>query len=184
MCHLFYPPGQVHGQQPRGFRICSDIGIFVPEGMDWHLAKRSFGAVNAGVYRYLIPGCFQFKCTNESSTGLKIAFMALTDAAERSLDDHFRIPENMLYTRALDRTFDLPRPLAPPMLNSFTQLLGQSVQPTKQSFFLRGDRPTETEQEIHVCAFEKQITATQKGRSEENELRSTVSTAEKALHIY
>ena len=177
MCHLFYPPGHIHGQQPRGFRACSDIGIFVPEGMNWHLAKRSFGAVNAGVYRYLIPGCFQFECANESSTGLKIAFMALTDAAERGLEDHFRIPENMVYTRALDRTFDLQRPLAPPMLNSFTQLLGQPVQATKQSFFLGEDRPTETEQEIHVRAYEKQITARQKGISEENEPRSIVCTA-------
>ena len=103
--------------------------------------------------------------------------MALTDAAERVLEDHFRIPENMVYTRALDRTFDLQRPLAPPMLNSFTQLLGQSVQATKQSSFFGEDRPTETEQEIHVRAYEKQITARQKEISEENEPRSIVCTA-------
>lgn len=177
MCHLFYPPGHIHGQQPRGFRACSDIGIFVPEGMNWHLAKRSFGAINAGVYRYLVPRCFQFKCANESSTGLRIAFMALTDAAERSLEDQFRLPENMIYTRALNRTFDLQRPLTPTKLSSFTQLLGQSNQATKQSFCHGENRPTETEQETHGRAFEKQITARQKGISEENEPRPVVSTA-------
>ena len=177
MCHLFYPPGHIPGQQPRGFRFCSDIGIFVPEGMNWHLAKRSLGAVNAGVCRYIIPERFQLECANESSTGLKIAFMALTDAGERSLEDDFRIPENMIYTRALDRTFDLQRPLAPPMLNSFTQLLGQSIQTTKQSVFVGENRPIETEQKIHVRAVEKQITARPKRIAEENEPGSTVSTA-------
>ena len=152
--------------------------------MNWHLAKRSFGTIEAGVYRYLFPGCFRVNCANESSTGLKIAFMALTDAAEGSLEDHFRIPENMIYTRALDRTFDLQRPLAAPMLKSITQLLGQSLQVTKQSFSLRQNRPSETEQEIHGRAYEKQIAVQQKRTSEENQAESIVSMSEKVLHIY
>lgn len=102
--------------------------------------------------------------------------MALTDVAERSLEEHFRIPEDMIYTKALDRTFDLQRPLAPPMLNPYTQVPGQSIQATKPSFFLGENRTTETEQEIHVRAFGKQITARQKRISEENEPRSIVCT--------
>ena len=183
MCHLFYPPDHVHAQQPRGFRACSDTAIFVPEGTSWHLAKRNFGAINAGVYRYLIPALFQFEWANESSTGLKIAFMALTSAAERSLEDHLRIPENMIYTRALDRTFDLQRHPAPPMFNS-TQLLERSIQATQQSLS-PGESPLRaTEQEIHGGAFEKQITTRQKRSYEETDSRSIVSTAGKALHIY
>ena len=151
--------------------------------MNWHLAKRNFGAINAGVYRYLIPASFQFEWANESSTGLKIAFMALTDAAERSLEDHFRIPENMIYTRALDRTFDLQRHPAPPMLNS-TQVLGESIPATRQSFSC-GESPLRgTEQEIHGGVLEKQITIRQKRSYKETEPRSIVSTAQKALHIY
>lgn len=151
--------------------------------MNWHLAKRNFGAINAGVYRYLIPALFQFEWANESSMGLKIAFMALTNAAERSLEDHLQIPENMIYTRALDRTFDLQRHPAPPILSS-TQLLGRSIQTTQRSFS-RGESPLRgTEQEIHDGAFEKQITTRQKRSYEETEPRSIVSTAQKALHIY
>ena len=151
--------------------------------MNWHLAKRSFGAINAGVYRYLIPALFQFEWANESSMGLKIAFMALTNAAERSLEDHFQIPENMIYNRALDRTFDLQRHPAPPILSS-TQLLGKSIQATQQSFF-RGESPSRgVEQEIHDGAFEKQITTREKRSYEETEPRSIVSTAQKALQIY
>lgn len=150
--------------------------------MNWHLAKRNIGAINAGVYRYLTPALFQIEWANESSMGLKIAFMALTSTAERSLEDHFRIPENIIYTRALDRTFDLQRHPAPPMLNS-TQLLGRSIQATQQSFS-PGESPLRgAEQEIHGGAFEKQITIGQK-RSYEKEPRSIVSTAQKALHIY
>lgn len=152
--------------------------------MNWHLAKRSFGTINAGVYRYLLLGNFRVKCANESSTGLKIAFMALTDAAEGSLEDQIRIPENMTYTRALDRTFDLQRPLAAPMSKSTTQLLGQSLQATKQSFSLRQDRLTETEQEIHGRASGKQIALQQNRTSEENQAESIVSASEKTLHIY
>ena len=183
MCHLFYPPDHVHAQQPRGFRACSDTAIFVPEGTSWHLAKRNFGAINVGVYRYLIPALSQSDWANESSTGLKIAFMALTSAAERSLEDHLRIPENMIYTRALDRTFDLQRHPAPPMFNS-TQLLEGSIQATRQSLS-PGESPLRaTEQEIHGGAFEKQITTKQKRSYEETDPRSIVSTAGKALHIY
>ena len=177
MSHLFYPPDHIHGQQPRGFRACSDVAIFVPEGRNWHLAKRNFGAVDAGVYRYLVPALFQFDWANESSMGLKIAFMALTDAAERSLEDHHQIPEKMIYNRPLDRTFDLQRHPAPPMLNSFTQLPGNSIQATQQSFASGESRSRETEQEIHGRAFEKQITRRQKRSYEETEPRSTVSTA-------
>ncbi len=145
--------------------------------MNWHLAKRNFGAVDAGVYRYLVPALFQFAWANESSMGLKIAFMALTDAAERSLEDHHRIPENLIYTRALDRTFDLQRQPAPPMLNPPTQLLGKSIQATLQSFSCGESRLRETGQEIHDRAFEKQVTTRQKRSYEETEPRSTVSTA-------
>ena len=151
--------------------------------MNWHLAKRNFGGINAGVYRYLIPALFQFEWANESSMGLKIAFTALTSAAERSLEDHFRIPENMIYTRALDRTFDLQRHPAPPMLNS-TQLLGRSIQAAQQSFSTGESQLRGTEQEIHGGAFEKQITTRQKRSYEEAEPRSIVSTAQKGFHIY
>ena len=183
MCHLFYPPDHVHAQQPRGFRACSDITIFVPEGTSWHLAKRNFGPINAGIYRYLIPALFQFEWANEISTGLKIAFMALTSAAERSLEDHLRIPENMLYTRALDRTFDLQRHPGQPMFNS-TQLLERSIHATEQSV-CPGESPLRgPEQEVHGGAFEKQITTRQKRSYQETDPRSIVSTAGKALHTY
>ena len=103
--------------------------------------------------------------------------MALTDVAEGSLEKNFRIPEDMIYTRALDRTFDLQRPMVPPMLISYTEVPGQSIQATKPSFFLGENRPTETEQEKHVRASGKQITARQKRISEENEPKSIVCTA-------
>ena len=108
--------------------------------------------------------------------------MALTSAAERSLEDHLRIPENMEYTRALNRTFDLQRHPAPPMFNS-TQLPERPIQASQQSFS-PGESPLRgTEQEIHGGAYGKHITTGQKRSYEETEPRSIVSTAQKALHI-
>ncbi|KAL2040969.1 hypothetical protein N7G274_006427 [Stereocaulon virgatum] len=93
MCHLFYSPLHSPIQQPTGFQECKDLTMPVPDNSEWHFVRRDFGRNNLAFY----------------SVGLKIAFMAETEKSDGRSENGYQIPDNIICSRTLPRTFQLEK---------------------------------------------------------------------------
>ena len=122
---------------------------------------------------------------DESSVGLKIAFMVETEHSNGRSEDENQIPDNMRYSRPLPRTFDLERYPSRSTSATTQELLHPFAQSVQQSSPWPETRLQDGVTKLNRPAAETtRVTTAHKRTYDESESSDAVSVALVVLRIY